>query len=684
VNHYPRTTTRITLLAWAWLACLSATAHAFPTAPYYPLHVGNSWTGVEDGTVTTRTVAYDNVVLVTGVLAVAVESSSGEITYFTNDDNGLREAGYFYPATADLPAWMSVMLYPPLVDLGADATLGQSVSSSGQVDAYASGYGSLTLNYTCWSTPEAFETVTVPAGTFTALRVEQELTISGYGADGFMSSTQAQTLWLVKDVGLVKSELLSLDNGVQEKSLFTLSSYNVILPDSTPDPFSFAPITAQVLPGAVETSSSVQITGFDNALPIQVAQGEYSINSAPFTSTPGTINPGDWVAVRQQAGPNWGQTTKTVLTVGSVSAQFAVTTMAGVPSGDLIYYSGQSGDYLVGEGKAFISADSGYTLQAAVAAPWSPPLVTVTAASINGASNWNLWLRPATDAPLQVGSYENAVRAAIASQGTPGLDFWGNGAGCSEVSGRFDVLEATYDAEGGVKSLAVNFEQHCEGAAAALFGQLRFHSSIPIDISLPPTTAQFSAGWNLSGNSQGTPIPVAKTFGNAAQVVSLWKWLPTLGNWAFYSPLLADGGAGYAASKGFSVLSSIEGGAGFWLNAATTFSLPLPSGTAITAASLPGLLHPGWNLVSTADPLTPSQINAALGPQGSNQGAGTPNFASLWTWDPDYSQWYYYSPALDAQGNNALANYIAGKGYLDFAAAGKTLGPGIGFWLKMP
>ena len=681
MNHYPRTTTRITLLAWAWLACLSATAHAFPTAPYYPLHVGNSWTGVEDGTVTTRTVAYDNVVLVTGVLAVAVESSSGEITYFTNDDNGLREAGYFYPATADLPAWMSVMLYPPLVDLGADATLGQSVSSSGQVDAYASGYGSLTLNYTCWSTPEAFETVTVPAGTFTALRVEQELTISGYGADGFMSSTQAQTLWLVKDVGLVKSELLSLDNGVQEKSLFTLSSYNVILPDSTPDPFSFAPITAQVVPGAVETSASVQITGFDNALPIQVAQGEYSINSAPFTSTPGTINPGDWVAVRQQAGPNWGQTTKTVLTVGTVSAQFAVTTMAGVPSGDLIYYSGQSGDYLVGEGKAFISADSGYTLQVDID-PWSPHQVNVSAL-INGGADWNLLLSPATDAPLQVGSYENATRAGFNQPGTAGLAFDGNGNGCNIVSGRFDVLEATYDPEGGVASLAVNFEQHCEGAEPALFGQLRFHSSIPIDLDLQPTTTQFSAGWNLTGNSQSTPIAVAEAFGKSDQVVSLWKWLPTLGNWAFYSPQLADGGAAYVAEKGFAVLSSIEGGAGFWLNAATTFSLPLPTGSAITAASLPDLLHPGWNLVSTADPMTPSQINAAMGPQ-TTPGESTSNFSSLWTWDQAQSRWYYYSPALDAQGNNALANYITGKGYLDFAATGKTLGPGIGFWMKMP
>ena len=37
-----------------------------------------------------------------------------------------------------------------------------------------------------------------------------------------------------------------------------------------------------------------------------------------------------------------------------------------------------------------------------------------------------------------------------------------------------------------------------------------------------------------------------------------------------------------------------------------------------------------------------------------------------------------------AQGGTALSDYIASKGYLDFAANNRTLGNGIGFWLNRP
>ena len=46
------------------------------------------------------------------------------------------------------------------------------------------------------------------------------------------------------------------------------------------------------------------------------------------------------------------------------------------------------------------------------------------------------------------------------------------------------------------------------------------------------------------------------------------------------------------------------------------------------------------------------------------------------------SSWYFYAPSLAASGG--LSAYITGKGYLDFTAGGKTLGPGVGFWVNRP
>jgi hypothetical protein len=53
----------------------------------------------------------------------------------------------------------------------------------------------------------------------------------------------------------------------------------------------------------------------------------------------------------------------------------------------------------------------------------------------------------------------------------------GAGGGCNTLTGRFDVLEAVFRSDGSVVSFAVDFEQHCEGLPAALFGVVRVNSS---------------------------------------------------------------------------------------------------------------------------------------------------------------------------------------------------------------
>jgi hypothetical protein len=106
--------------------------------------------------------------------------------------------------------------------------------------------------------------------------------------------------------------------------------------------------------------------------------------------------------------------------------------------------------------------------------------------SINGgAQHWTLNLAapgspPSAAPPLARGAYENAARFGFQGSGQPGLDFSGDGRGCNQLYGRFDVLEARYGTNGTVLSFAANFEQHCERSMPALLGRIRYNSTVPL------------------------------------------------------------------------------------------------------------------------------------------------------------------------------------------------------------
>ncbi|MBI2320290.1 MAG: hypothetical protein HYU75_25630 [Betaproteobacteria bacterium] len=182
-----------------------------------------------------------------------------------------------------------------------------------------------------------------------------------------------------------------------------------------------------------------------------------------------------------------------------------------------------------------------------------------------------------------------------------------------------------------------------------------------------------SQGWSLIGNSNNAPLDVATVFGDTSKVASVFKWVPSQAKWAFFAPSLAGQAlSDYANSKGYDVLATVNGGEGFWVNAAQPFSIDLPAGNAVGVAAFQAALSQGWNLISVGESLTPSQFNTALGV----------NIATLWAWDAALSQWYLYAPGLDA--NGTLSSYVASKGYLDFATSNKTLGAGVGFWVNVP
>jgi alpha-tubulin suppressor-like RCC1 family protein len=188
-------------------------------------------------------------------------------------------------------------------------------------------------------------------------------------------------------------------------------------------------------------------------------------------------------------------------------------------------------------------------------------------------------------------------------------------------------------------------------------------SSLSFTLVVPP-------GWNLFGNSLNQTLSVASVFGDPNVVTTVWTWDAAKAGWKFYTPLMDTASLqAYAAGKGYGVLSLINPGEGYWVNAKQPVSLPTQSGVplSLTAANLVA----GWNLVATGNDVTPSGFNLSL---------GATSLTTLWAWNNPLSQWYFYAPSLET--NGTLSSYSASKGYLDFGS--KTLGNGNGFWVNKP
>lgn len=207
----------------------------------------------------------------------------------------------------------------------------------------------------------------------------------------------------------------------------------------------------------------------------------------------------------------------------------------------------------------------------------------------------------------------------------------------------------------------------------------------PVTVSLTDAgSLALAQGWNLVGNSVQAPITVATTFGDTAKVDSVWKWVAANNNWAVYLPAMSSTELNsYVSGKGYTVLSSIAGGDGFWVKAKTAFTTQLPTGTAVASSSFQSMSS-GWHLISTGATETPNSFNTDLSVTPPAAGVVPTNIKSLWVWNTSQSKWYFYAPGLEAKGGTALADFISGNGYLNFTTANQKLGPGIGFWVNVP
>jgi hypothetical protein len=132
-------------------------------------------------------------------------------------------------------------------------------------------------------------------------------------------------------------------------------------------------------------------------------------------------------------------------------------------------FSSDLGDYIGGgQSRAFTLDTASFSVRGGQNGGY----VGVTVFPFDGGF-WFLDLAAPQGTQLTAGPYEGAARYPFQGPGQPGLSLSGDGRGCNTLSGRFTVIEALFGPNNYVMRFHATFEQHCEGAAAALHGEIR-------------------------------------------------------------------------------------------------------------------------------------------------------------------------------------------------------------------
>jgi hypothetical protein len=159
-----------------------------------------------------------------------------------------------------------------------------------------------------------------------------------------------------------------------------------------------------------------------------------------------------------------------------LSGAGAAVTLETMQDGTLTMTS-DPGDW-VGQGGSYSFSTPGNLFFARSSQGGSDITVTVRP-DPSSAVYWSLEFAAPGRQPLVPGTYTGAVRASERGLSSPGLYVSGELRGCSSVTGSFTVLDATYEPSGYVDSFHATFEQHCDGVAPALRGEVQVTNPPP-------------------------------------------------------------------------------------------------------------------------------------------------------------------------------------------------------------
>ena len=158
-------------------------------------------------------------------------------------------------------------------------------------------------------------------------------------------------------------------------------------------------------------------------------------------------------------------------------ATVEIPVFASIAGVQLLQFDGTAGDYISQGREWFLTSVNGlFTIgrnfDNGISIDHDTPLPNLTF--------WSLEFAAPGDVDIVVGTYNGATRYPFQAAADPGLSLSGDGRGCNQLTGSFDVLDVLYDINGDVLSAAIDFEQFCEGGPEKLVGYLRIGSTIPI------------------------------------------------------------------------------------------------------------------------------------------------------------------------------------------------------------
>ena len=171
--------------------------------------------------------------------------------------------------------------------------------------------------------------------------------------------------------------------------------------------------------------------------------------------------------MRGRAGRIWRRVTPVVVAVLALAAAPLPTASAAVRyETSVTMYT--DGEYIGGGSQRFYYPGNG-----SVVVGGNRTGIGVGVSGGAPSASFSMEFTPPSGKLLDTGLYSGAERSAFREAGRPGIDIHGDGRGCNEITGRFDIKDLAV-ADGKIQRLWLTYEQHCEGGINALFGEVRY------------------------------------------------------------------------------------------------------------------------------------------------------------------------------------------------------------------
>jgi len=196
---------------------------------YLPLDPGTVWKYLKNGKQAALIKVLNKKVNVRGVWTSPVKFVEENLTeYVTSDSDGIFLHRQYQPHIyIGGVGWVDidVTLIPPIKLAEGEVWIGQSFHSSGTARTLVLPQGwRFDFDYTADSTIEAEETITVPAGTFDAIRTRESITL--------YDQTISETRYLAKGIGIVKDVAINPQGKTATFELVSMTSLALRAPNA--------------------------------------------------------------------------------------------------------------------------------------------------------------------------------------------------------------------------------------------------------------------------------------------------------------------------------------------------------------------------------------------------------------------------------------------------------------------